>query len=130
MRIKLLTVAVVSATVLLTSGIARANWVNISTSSDRQFFLDNSNVEKRGDTFYYWEQQVFAVPLQDLVKSFTTYQSVNCVNRVIRMHRMIAYNSAGVVVADEKLSEQKSRPQEIVPGTHGDNIYKAVCSNW
>lgn len=130
MRIKLLTAAVVSATVLLTSSVARADWVHISTSSDRQFFIDNSNVERRGDTVFYWEQQIFAVPLKGSIKSFTAYESVNCVNRVMRMHRVIAYNSAGVVVADGKLSEQESPLQEIIPGTHGENIYKAVCSNW
>ena len=130
MRIKLLTAAVVSASVLLTSGVARANWVNITNSSDRQFFIDNSNVERRGDTVFYWEQQVFAVPQQGSIKSLTAYQSVNCTSRVNRVHRLIAYNSAGVVVADGKLSEQESPLQEIIPGTNGDNIYKTVCSNW
>lgn len=130
MRIKLLTAAVVSASVLLTCGVARANWVHVSTSSDRQFFIDNSNVERRGDTVFYWEQNIFAVPQEGSIKSLTAYQSVNCTSRVRRTHRLIAYNSAGVVVADGKLSEQELPLQEIIPGTHGENLYKAVCSNW
>ncbi len=130
MRIKLLTAAVVSTTILLTSGVARANWLHISSSSDGQVFIDDSNVERRGDTVFYWEQKVFAVPFKGSIKSLTSFQSTNCASRVKRMHRVIAYNSAGVVVADGKLSEQESPLQEIIPGTNGDNIYKAVCSNW
>ncbi len=130
MRIKLLTAAVVSASVLLTSGVARASWVHISSSSNEQFFIDDSNVERRGDTVFYWEQDIFAVPQEGSIKSITSFQSTNCASRVKRMHRIIAYNSAGVVVADGKLSEQESTIQEIIPGTHGENIHKAVCSNW
>lgn len=130
MRIKLLTAAVVSASVLLTCGVARANWVNITNSSDTQLFIDDSNVERRGDTVFYWEKQVFTVPQEASIKSLTSFQSANCASRVNRMHRLIAYNSAGIVIGDKKLSEQESPPRDFIPGTHGEEIYKAVCSNW
>lgn len=130
MRTKLLTVAVVSAAALLTPSVALANWVHISTSSDRQYFIDNSNVERRGDTVSYWQQDVFAVPLQGSTKSITAYFSADCASQVNRMHWVIRYNSAGIVIADGKLSEQQSPLQEIISGTHKENVYEAVCSNW
>jgi hypothetical protein len=70
------------------------------------------------------------VPQQGSIKSITSFQSANCASRVTHTHRLIAYNSAGKVIGDKKLSEQESPPQEIIPGTQGENIYKAVCSNW
>lgn len=129
MKLKLL-VAAVSASLVLIPNVAKAEWVHISSSSEGQFFIDDSNVERRGDTVSYWQQAVLAVPQQDSVKSITSYQSANCASRVSRMHRVIAYNSAGIVIGEQKLSEQQSPPQEIIPGTIRGNIYKAICSNW
>lgn len=130
MNMKLLTAALLFAATLLNSGVARADWVEVATSSDTQLLIDDSAIERRGGMVFYWEKIVFAVPQAGSIKSITSYNSVNCGSRVTRTYELIAYNAAGKAVLDDALGEQNFLIEEIVPGTQGETVYKTVCSNW
>lgn len=81
MNHKLFTAACISTALALIPGVARADWINVTNSSDRQYLIDDSAIERRGDTVFYWEQEIFAVPQKGSIKSLTAYQSVNCQTR-------------------------------------------------
>ena len=122
--------AVISTALTLIPGVARADWINVSNLSEVQSLIDNSAIERRGDTVFYWEHDILAVPLKGSIKSITSYQSVNCQTRITRTHRLIGYNVAGKVIADGNLTEKQLPPTTVVPGTNGDSVYKAVCYNY
>ncbi len=130
MNHKFLPAAFISSALTLIPGVARADWVNLTNSSERQYFIDDSTIERRGDTIFYWQQSIFTVPQRGSMKSQTGYLSVNCQNRIYRTHRVIAYNVARKVIVDGNFTEKQSPPQTIIPGTKGEIIYKAVCYNY
>lgn len=130
MRIKLLIAAVVSATALLTPGIARADWVHITNSSDGdvQVFVDDNSIESHGNTVYYWQRNNFRLSRKDSTTSNVSYNSVVCGSRIHRTLQLMGYDSTGSVVFNYKSNEQESSPKEIVPGSVLEGVYEAVCS--
>lgn len=129
MKIKRFAVAVISAVALLNPGVARADWVYVTSSNNTQFFIDDGAVEKRGSTVFYWGKIVFAMPQRDSIKSITAYSSIDCQNRVARTYELVGYTTAGQTLFNEELSEQHSLIEKINLGTQGENIYQTICHN-
>lgn len=129
MKVKLFTAIVISVASLLNPSIARAEWIQVASSGDTQLLIDNNAIERRGSTVFYWEKIVFTVPQHGSIKSMTSYNSINCESQVMRTYELIAYNAAGKAVLDDGVGTQ-ILIEQVIPGTQGETVYQAVCSNW
>lgn len=104
-------------------------YITSSSDGNSQFFIDDSSIVRRGNIVDYWQQAIDRVPYKGVMKVGKTHNSVNCQNRIFRVSRMVAYDSAEKQLLDVNLTEKDYPPQEIVPGTALDQIYKTLCSN-
>ncbi|MEH2025142.1 surface-adhesin E family protein [Nostoc sp.] len=105
-----------------------ADWVLVSVALDgSRIFVDNESYEKRGAIAWYWRMREEVQPDETGVISTKSFDSTDCRNRTYRIRQLISYNNRGQVIFS--MNDGDNGPlNKFVPGTMGEEIFKAVCS--
>ncbi|MEH2383143.1 MAG: surface-adhesin E family protein [Nostoc sp.] len=122
---RILGLAIVSLIAFPSTALA-ADWVLVNESSDgTRIFIDNESYEKRGTIAWYW-QLVKQESGVDEVTFKTSYFSMDCRNRKVRLREGFQHDSTGKLIFSHSYGDTGPLMQ-IIPDTTGEKIFRAVC---
>ena len=123
--LKVQTILVLSAAILLVPTKAIAEWMYVSpsTSGERVEIETDSVQYQSPEVFYLLRTTNNASDYSGASKS-VLHASTNCSSKTYKIHRMTGFNKSGRVVFDYS---KTSDPTSIMPGTPSAKLYNQLC---
>ena len=116
------------ATLLSFPGASLASqWVSVVNTEQTSNYVDIHSIRRNGSIAWYWTYTVYPEPDPYGVLSFTSYESTDCSQKIVRLRHYIEYDS------------NRRTTLEISPGNSGplvridtkssaEAIFNFVCS--
>jgi hypothetical protein len=128
---KPLEIGAFSAFLLLSSASAiAANWVQVFSNPAEAISVDSDSIVRSADSVTAWTQTVLTVEtdvqLGHPAKAVKTQYIADCKGRTLLVNALMFLDAQGNVLAS--LPPEQDAPANVVPGTGGEFILRAMCS--